>query len=582
MAGKLKSNILAVAVCAALFQGFIVHNAKAQPGPGEPPRRGEPRATVEADPETEETSPVRRIRRGGPPQEAEINLALNRPSIDGVDNNLFDAAMNSAHEPLARWTEADYADGISALSGEERPGPREISNGVVAQETLLPNEENLSDFFWQWGQFLDHDIDLTDGVDPAEPANILIPPGDAEFDPEGTGAVELRFNRSVYDLVSTAGPRQQVNEITGWIDGSQVYGSDSGRAEALRTLDGTGRLRMSGRRLLPLDTPDQDNAGGRTRELFLAGDVRANEQIGLTAMHTLFVREHNRVVERMFELNPELTGEQLYQIARARVTAHLQIITYREFVPRLLGENALAPYAGYDPTVDARIMNSFSTGAFRFGHSLLSPQLLRLNADGSEHEAGHLALRDAFFAPGEIRQHGIDPVLRGLAAQVCQRLDAHIIDDVRNFLFGIPGAGGFDLAALNIQRGRDHGLPSYNAARIAAGLPPVRRFEDITRNRALRERLRDTYASPDLIDLWVGGLAEDHVPGAQVGPLFHRILARQFTALRDGDRFWYENRFSDRAIENLERTSLADIIRRNTGIDDELPDDVFVVTQGDN
>lgn len=158
----------------------------------------------------------------------------------------------------------------------------------------------------------------------------------------------------------------------------------------------------------------------------------------------------------------------------------MQVITYREFLPLLLGPDALRPYQGYDPSADATIMNSFSTAAYRLGQSLLSTTLRRLDANGQTIGAGDLPLRDAFFAPDEIVEHGIEPLLRGLASQVCQDLDVHVVDDVRNFLFGPPGGGGFDLASLNIQRGRDHGLPGYNDAREGMGLPRVARFNQIS------------------------------------------------------------------------------------------------------
>ena len=152
-----------------------------------------------------------------------------------------------------------------------------------------------------------------------------------------------------------------------------------------------------------------------------------------------------------------------------------------------------------------------------------------------------------------------------------------MIDDVRNFLFGPPGSGGFDLAALNIQRGRDHGLPSYVEVRRALQMPPIRRFEDVSNDRQVRRRLSDTYASVEQIDLWSGLLAEAHVRDAMVGPTLQRLLADQFRALRDGDRFYYEGRMNRREVEEINRTRLSDIIRRNSGIGAELPQEVFLV-----
>jgi hypothetical protein len=406
-----------------------------------------------------------------------------------------------------------------------------------------------------------------------------VPAGDPFFDPAGTGPVVLPVNRSIHDPATGTGagnPRQQRNEVTAWIDASNVYGSDPVRAAALRTNDGTGRLRSSTGNLLPFNTAGLPNAGGPSPALFLAGDVRANEQSGLTAMHTLFMREHNRLAAEIATADTTLTGEAIYQSARRIVGAQMQMITYAEYLPALLGPDALKPYKGYDPNVDGRIGNAFSTAAYRFGHSAVGPVLLRLDEDGNEIAAGHLAIKDAFFAPHRITgEGGIEPLIRGAARNTCQPVDPFIIDALRNFLFGEPGAGGFDLASLNIQRGRDHGLPGYNATRIAYGLPPIESFAEISSNPTVQARLAAIYADTDAIDLWIGGLAEDKVPGSLLGRLFHSIVAEQFQALRDGDRFWYRLTLTPKELRALEKTSLADIIRRNTNMTDKLRDDVF-------
>ncbi|MDJ0848805.1 MAG: peroxidase family protein [Myxococcota bacterium] len=502
-------------------------------------------------------------------------------SIDGSGNNREDPEMGASFTVLRRRLPADYADGVSVLAGQERPNPRAISSLVNAQEGSVPDPRRASDYLWQWGQFLDHDIDLTDGADPPEPAPIAVPAGDAWFDPDATGEASIAFNRSLHDEGTGTGPgdpREQLNEITAWIDASNVYGSDEERASALRAHDGSGRLATEGD-LLPRNEKDLPNAGGPSPALFLAGDVRANEQVGLTAMHTLFVREHNLLAGRIARESPGLSGDEIYERARRLVGAEMQAITYREFLPALLGRDALEPYRGYRPEVDGRIANLFATAAFRLGHSMLSPTLLRLDARGREIPAGHLPLRDAFFAPEELRAHGIEPLLRGLARQVCQRVDVFVVDEVRNFLFDEdPADGGFDLAALNIQRGRDHGLPSYNDARRLLGLPPARDFGDVSSDGLVQQRLAEAHASVEDVDLWVGGLAEDPVPGSHLGPLFFTIVKEQFEALRDGDRFWYERVLTGPERRDVEATRLSDVIRRNTRIADEIPDDVFRVS----
>ncbi|MCH8014374.1 MAG: peroxidase family protein, partial [Candidatus Dadabacteria bacterium] len=505
-------------------------------------------------------------------------------TIDGSGNNLDDTEMGASFIELLRIVDPDYGDGISTLAGEGRPSARAVSNAVSLQEESIPNTLGASDFLWQWGQFVDHDIDLTEGTDPPESANIEVPIGDPFFDPDGTGTEVIELNRSIYNESSGTGtdnPRQQLNEISAWIDASNVYGSDEERANALRTNDGTGKLKTSEGNLLPFNTEGLPNAGGPSDTLFLAGDVRANEQVALTAMHTLFVREHNRLAEEYASQHPNWDGEQIYQKAREIVGAQMQVITYNEYLPALLGRRALSRYRGYDSEVNARIGNLFSAAAYRYGHSALSPTILRLDSDGNEIAEGNLSLSEAFFAPFRITdQGGVEPVLRGLSAQLCQRVDPLVVDDVRNFLFGEPGSGGFDLVSLNIQRGRDHGLPGYNDVREALGLTRAKDFEDVSSDSEIQDRLSSVYESVDDIDIWAGGLSEDTLLNSHVGELFYTVIVMQFEDLRDGDRFWYGRTLSNDDIRKVERTKLSDIIRRNTNIDREIPDDVFHVRDG--
>lgn len=253
----------------------------------------------------------------------------------------------------------------------------------------------------------------------------------------------------------------------------------------------------------------------------------------------------------------------------------MQKITYDDFLPMLLGPDALPEYAGWQPLVDGSIANEFSTAAYRVGHTLVSPRLLRLKRNGRSLPGGPLALRDAFFNPEHLTRDGIDPYLRGLAAQQARAVDNMIIDELRNFLFGPPGAGGFDLASLNIQRGRDHGLDDFNSTRSAYGLRPYRDFDEISGDTELVGRLEALYGDVRDIDLWVGGLAERKAPGSMLGETFHAIVADQFRRLRDADRFFYRRVYSGAELAEIENTTLADVIRRNTRIRGELPIDVF-------
>lgn len=502
-------------------------------------------------------------------------------NVDGTGNHTTYFTLGAAHSPLRRVLPDAYSDTVSEMSGADRPSPREISNFICAEEARTSNPLGASDFLWQWGQFLDHDIDLTETREPFEPAHVRPETGDPFFDPDSTGLSQITFHRSVSAHgtgVDSQYPRQQLNLITHFIDASNVYGSDPERAAALRTLDGTGKLKVSPGNLLPFNAEGLINAGGTGSHLFIAGDVRANEQVGLTAMHTLFVREHNRLADEISAGNPGLSGDEIYERARAFVAGLMQGITYNEFLPALLGPDALAPYTGYKNTVSPTIMNAFSTAAFRFGHSAVSDTLLRLDAAGQEIPFGHLPLKDAFFAPHRLTtEGGIEPILRGLAAQEMSAIDSKVVDGLRNFLFGPPTAGGLDLVSLNIQRGRDHGLPDYAYARFARGLGHTTAYSQISSNPVLQSLLAVQYGDIHNIDMWVGGISEDPVNGGHLGELFFNIIKTQFEALRDGDRYWYEWSMSVSDIVEIDSTTLADVIRRNTTIDTEIDDDVFHV-----
>ncbi|PHQ31643.1 peroxidase family protein [Rhodopirellula bahusiensis] len=488
-------------------------------------------------------------------------------SIDGTGNNVENPDLGSANTELLRTVENDYSDGISEPAGEDRPSAREISNTLASADPEgTTNERDLSSFVFAWGQFIDHDIDLslspqTDG----ESFDIEVPEGDPFFDPFNTGEATIGLTRSdIADGTGTSveNPAEQVNSITAWIDGSQVYGSDQATADSLREFVG-GRLLITDDGLLPTDE-DQG---------LLAGDIRAAENVVLTSMHALFLREHNRLADEISAENPSLSDEEIYQEARATVIAEMQSITINQYLPALLGEDAISDYTGYDSTVDPSIANEFSTAAFRFGHTTLNDEFRFVDNDGNE-MAESVALANAFFQPGLLEDTGIDPLLKYAASTLSQEVDLEVVDSLRNFLFGPPGAGGFDLVSLNIQRGRDHGLADFNSTREAYGLEAVESFDQITSDADVAANLEALYGDVNNIDLWVGLLAEDHTADGSLGETATAIIADQFERLRDGDRFWYENTMTDREVREIEKTSLGDIIARNTNVD-SLQENVF-------
>jgi hypothetical protein len=538
------------------------------------------------------------------------NLLSGYRTITGFGNNLANPTWGQAGTDLIRISPVTYADGISAPSQPNTLSPREISNNLNNQSGPIfsgadnlgaPQSKDLSDFAYVWGQFIDHDMDLTP-TGSGEPFPIPADPTRPN-DPMGIEP----FTRSTFDPAtgtSTSNPRQQNNADTSFLDFSQVYGSTQVVADALRTFLG-GQLKTSPGNLLPYNnltyfTQDQLNALNMANDahqvpdsqLFAAGDVRANENIELTAVQTLFVRNHNRIAVLLQAAHPTWSDEQLYQEARKINIADEEIITYKEFLPAILGPNSLPAYQGYDPSVNAGIATEFSTVGFRFGHSLLSNTVGRVNNDGrnitdvNSNGAGVNLLED-FFRPDLINPSGatvnlvdknvmpdphtssdIGAILKADASNTANELDLLLIDEIRNGLFSIPIAPGTDLAARDVQRARDNGIGTYNQVRVAFGLPAVTSFAQITSDITVQQKLQATYGTVDQIDPFEGMLAEDHLAGADVGPTIKAILANQFTRLRDGDRFFYLNETINLDELNLilQGNTLAKVIAANTPI----------------
>jgi peroxidase len=351
-----------------------------------------------------------------------------------------------------------------------------------------------------------------------------------------------------------------INAVTGWLDGSQVYGSTAAVAASLR---GEGGHMKTANNSLPV-------VNGQ----FLAGDVRAAENPALTALQVLFVREHNWQVDRLHAKHANWDAEHLYQEARAIVTAELANITYTEFLPKLVGDR-LDDYKGYKAKVDATISVEFAGAAFRFGHSIVSGDTERIDNDGNVTDPAEIPLRDAFFmAPDDFNDFGgADGFLRHLAAEPSQAMDVRIVEDLRNFLSDPPVKR--DLAAINIQRGRDLGLGTLNETRKDLGLGPYTTFEQITNDAATVAAMKTAFGTPDKVDLWTGGLAEQHAKGSLLGETFATIIADQFERLRDGDPFYFENALDHDDVRMVMGTTLSEIITRN-GDTTGLQADVFM------
>eukprot|EP00095_Tigriopus_kingsejongensis_P003939 maker-scaffold473_size162088-snap-gene-0.25 protein:Tk03939 transcript:maker-scaffold473_size162088-snap-gene-0.25-mRNA-1 annotation:"hypothetical protein DAPPUDRAFT_42141" len=542
-------------------------------------------------------------------------------TFNGWCNNLNNAQYGKSVTPLIRFLSAKYDDAISrprfrSVGGKPLPSPRLVSVVVHADVSHLHGRYTL--MLMQFGQFLDHDITLTP-VNKGFPDAILdcracdssqtvhpecwpipVPKNDPYFPALNTTSGRancIAFTRSLPGQ-QRLGPREQLNQNTAYIDASMIYGNDI--CDAFKLKEGTdGRLNSTrpilgrGKHLLP-KTDKNHECKAASGFCFYGGDSRVSEQPGLAAMHTIFLREHNRIVEGLKRVNPHWIDEKLYQEGRRIVSAVIQHIAFNEFLPRIIGWNYMNLYNlrartegyndDYDSTCNPSIFNEFATSAFRFGHSLIRPMLTRMSPDWREMHS-HIRLRDGFFNPDMLYEATmIDEVMRGLGATPMENQDQFISGEITNHLFEerrIPHSG-LDLAALNIQRGRDHGLRPYNEYRVACNLDRASSFDDLSKEISFDviKRLQQVYDSVEDIDLFTGGLSETPLQGALVGPTFACIIGIQFQKLKKCDRFWYETsdaaiRFSEAQLTQIRKMTLAKIICANCDIVGDVQRSIF-------
>lgn len=555
-------------------------------------------------------------------------------TIDGSCNNLKHQTWGSSYTGFRRILQPIYENGFSQPIGWEKgrlyygykkPAARLISTTLISTKKIT-SDNGITHMVMQWGQFLDHDLDHAlpavsseswDGIDCKKSCDNAAPCFPMEV-PPGDPRVK---NRRCIDFVRTSAvcgsgmtsllwgnglkPREQMNQLTSYLDASQVYGYNDELAKNLRDLqqgNDRGLLRegpaLPGKKaMLPYASGEfvdcRRNPLESTINCFVAGDIRANEQVGLLAMHTIWLREHNRIARLLNEYNPHWTGEKIYQESRKIVGAEMQHITYQQWIPIIFGksvEQLIGHYDGYNPNIDPSISNVFAAAALRFGHSIIQPRLERLNETFGSIPQGPLSLRDAFFSPWRlVDEGGVDPLIRGMFATAAKLKlpNENLNTELTEQLFKTAHAVALDLAAMNIQRSRDHGITGYSDWRKFCNMSIPNSFDDLSNeisNDKIRNKLKELYGHPGNIDVWVGGILEDQLPGMKVGPLFKCLLLEQFKRTRDADRFWYESptTFKPEQLQQIKQVNLARIICDNGDNITKIQPNVFLLPENDN
>ena len=401
-------------------------------------------------------------------------------------------------------------------TGTHLPSARLISNIVSSQSGDILSRRRLNQLTTFMGQFLDHCLIKTPS-NRAEPLNIPIPRHDRIFANFSRGQLSMHRSRRmpVRNARGRIRAHRAINTLPSAVDLTAVYGTDERRLSAMRTGAG-GMLRVqrsASGDLLPLNTGSFQNDPANAGPFFLAGESRSNENPALTSLHTLFVREHNTIARQLHAVFPGKDDDTLFQYARVVNIAQFQKVVFEEYYPAMTGRTLR--YRGYNENVNPTVSDIFGGAAFRVGHTMVGSSVPR-RGPGNKKLAPIPASRMFFPPAAMLRSQGIDPFLRGMLYERSQEVDLSVSDTLRNLLFStrLGHEHGFDLVALNIQRGRDHALPSYNGVRRMFGRRPAGSFHDISRSAAVRSALHSAYGSTSRVEAWVGLMAEPHVRGA--------------------------------------------------------------------
>uniref|UniRef100_A0A915DHV2 peroxidase n=1 Tax=Ditylenchus dipsaci TaxID=166011 RepID=A0A915DHV2_9BILA len=449
---------------------------------------------------------------------------LSYRSFDGVCNNLKRPLVGAAFRTYIRLLPPEYDNGFSEPASSlknTRPSVREASR-VLLSSSQVVTHDSFNSLLMQFGQFMSHDMAKTT-LQPT--ANC------ASCDPVPSKCVPVHISEKD---TNAAFKQKKCLKISPFVDGSQIYGSSSKDLHKFRE-GRTGMLKMSrfnSQMVLPFD---QSKCSGESQctASFVAGDIRANLFLGLSSMHILFAREHNRLAAELQRLNAAWSGDRVFQEARKIVGAEIQSILYKEFLPNC----------------GSTISNVFTTSAYRFGHGMLLENYPRLMDNGQEISQGSFNFGDGVFKSNKILfEGGIDPILRGFWNTAVKR-PHRMTPAITERMFGST-----DLGSLNIMRGREHGIPSYNKWRQFCGLPAASTFEslkDQILDDSVRRGLEANYPSPDDVDL----------------------------RTRDGDRFYFENKgiFTAAQLAEIEKFSLSRVLCDNGDHITEVPAQGFLL-----
>ena len=481
------------------------------------------------------------------------------------------------------------------------PSPRVVSNRLLAREKFVP-APSLNLLAAAWIQFMVHDW-FDHG--PPENRNAFRVPLDKE---RGDSWHEdpMLIRRTPPDRTripgADEGPPTYVNTGSHWWDASQIYGNSEKALHELRFGDGLpredeGKLLLvdkQQRELLPKDARTRQEKSG----------VTTNWWLGLSLVHTLFAREHNAIAEQLRKDHPDWSGEALFQTARLINTALLAKIHTVEWTPAVLGHPTLRAameshwWGMLHTRPITRVLKRF----------IRSEALRGLPGSRTEHFGVPFALTEEFVSV--YRMHSMMPdTFRRYRVEDGSYVDEVNMQDIIGPVAGADSKGGLteedlcysfginhpgalvlhnypeflrhlrskdsngqesliDLAAIDVMRDRERGVPRYNDFRKLMHLKPVRSFEELTRNGVWARQLREVYGDIDRVDLQVGMLAEDKRPqGFGISETAFRVFVLMASRRLTSDRFFTTDynvsRYTQWGMDWINANTMASVLSRH-------------------
>lgn len=502
-------------------------------------------------------------------------------TADGSFNDLSDPDMGKTGTRFARNVPLAHA---WPAEGDElmTPNPREVSRKLMRRETFTP-ATSINLLAAAWIQFQTHDW-FAHGREPADVIEIDLADGDDWFEQP------MRIPRTKADDTRTDADRDLpptfINNNSHWWDASSIYGSTPERREQVRShVDGKLVLKDGN---LPLDP-----ATG----VALTG-FSENWWVGLGLLHTLFTLEHNAICDRLKKDYPGMTEDELFGTAQLVVSALLAKIHTVEWTPAIIAHPVLkvAMRANWWGLAEEKLHRMF-------GRLSKSDVISGIPGSGFDHHGSPYQLTEEFAAvyrlhpllPDTLEVHSLDDgsLVDSMEFQEIILLNAHRVltsgAKVQDlwYSFGVQHPGAvqlhnfprwmqditlpdglrLDLAALDVMRDRERGVPRYNEFRRQLHLKPAATFDELTDNPTWARELEDMYGDVEKVDLQVGMHAETPPPGFGFSDTAFRVFILMASRRLKSDRFitdcYTEEYYTKTGMQWIADNTMASVLLRH-------------------